>query len=121
MSIWDKQYNELGFMSQRLYPNEELLRFLGGAFFGITKYKRRKIRILELGCGSGANLWMIAKEGFSAHGIDFSKAGIHLCSKMLKKWKVKAEVKFGDMRNIPFRDNYFDVVIDIVSMQHISF
>ncbi len=120
-NIWDKQYKELGFKAQRLYPNEELLRFFGATFFSIPEPERGKIKILEVGCGSGANLWMIAKEGFSAYGIDTSKEGLKLCSNMLTKWGVKATIKFGNMLEIPFNDNFFDAVIDVVSMQHICF
>lgn len=121
MNLWDKQYKKLGFNAQRLYPNEELLRFFGGMFFKIPKHKRKNIRILELGCGSGANLWMIAKEGFSTYGIDISQEGLNLCRKMLSKWNCKAKILFGDMLAIPYPENYFDVIVDIVSMQHITF
>ncbi|KQI09009.1 hypothetical protein K777_09955, partial [Campylobacter coli CVM 41970] len=31
---------------------------------------RSKINILELGFGTGANLWFCAKEGFSVSGIE---------------------------------------------------
>jgi ubiquinone/menaquinone biosynthesis C-methylase UbiE len=121
INIWDEQYKKLGFNAQRLYPNEELLRFLGVNFFHINKSQRRKIKILEIGCGSGANLWMIAKEEFDTYGFDISKKGINLCKKMLDKWKVKADIKVGNMLNLPYKDNYFDAVVDIVSMQHITF
>lgn len=120
--IWEKQYIEKGFKSQRLYPNEELLRFMGGNFFDIPHYKRKKIKILEIGCGSGANLWMIAKEGFQAFGIDSSKTGIKLCSKMLRRWQVSADIIIGNiLTTLPYEDNYFDAVVDVVTMQHIPF
>ena len=119
--IWEKQYIEKGFKSQRLYPNEELLRFMGSNFFGIPYRKRRRIRILEIGCGSGANLWMIAKEGFRAFGIDMSKEGLRLCSEMLKHWQVSANIVNGNILSLPYEDNYFDVVVDIVTMQHTTF
>jgi len=69
---YDDSYRSGGFSSQRRYPNEELLRFFGRHYFLLPPEQRRKIRILEVGCGSGANLWMIAREGFEAHGIDLS-------------------------------------------------
>jgi len=121
MNIYDEQYKKLGFNAQRLYPNEELLRFMGRRFFSIPKNKRRKIKILELGCGSGANLWMIAKEGFKCYGIDISKEGLKLCLRMLRKYRVKAQVLVGDMRKLPYINDFFDAVIDIVSLQHLLF
>lgn len=118
---YDKDYKTKGFTAQRLYPNEELLRFMGRNFFGLDLKKRNKIKILETGCGSCSNLWMIAKEGFKAYGIDFSPAAIDLGKQMLKKWGVKAEIKWGDMRCIEYPDGYFDVVIDIFSSNCLTF
>ena len=72
--FYDKIYLSEGFKAQRLYPNEELLRFLGVNFFSKSEKKdRKKIKVLEIGCGCCANLWMISKEGFDAYGIDISK------------------------------------------------
>jgi len=64
---------------------------------------------------------MIAKEGFSAFGIDGSKEGTRLCLKMLKHWNVSANIVIGDMRFLPYEENYFDAVVDIVSLQHLTF
>ena len=121
MNLWDRQYKEFGFSAQRLYPNDELLRFLGSNFFSTDKSKRKRIKILEVGCGSGANLWMVAKEGFAAYGIDTSNEGLKLCRQMLKKWNVRADIRKGNMLALPFRDNYFDSIFDVASMQHLSF
>ncbi len=119
--IWENQYVKFGFKAQRLYPNEELLRFLGRYYFHLSRADRKKIRILEVGAGSGANLWMMAKEGFNVFGMDISKEGLKLCAKMLKYWSVIADLKVGDMTVLPYKDNYFDAVIDVVSMQHLTF
>ena len=60
----DREYSAHGFASQRLYPNEELCRFLGRHFFSrTTREERRAIKVLELGCGSCSNLWMVARGG----------------------------------------------------------
>lgn len=45
MNLWNKKYKELGFNSQRLYSNEELLRFFGKIFFKIPKSERKDIKI----------------------------------------------------------------------------
>lgn len=94
---------------------------MGRNFFPLSKKVRKKVRILELGCGSGANLWMIAKEGFDSYGIDFSKTALQLCRKILKKHSTDATLKLSSMNKIPFQANFFDAVVDIVSMQHIPF
>lgn len=119
-TVWNEQYKKTGVFAQRLYPNEALLCFLGGSehLFGKDKHPK----ILELGCGSGANLWMMAKEGFEVSGIDISPEGIEIAKNHLYgKWGVHAkELKVGSFTNIPFEDGLFDYVVDIVSMQHID-
>jgi SAM-dependent methyltransferase len=111
----ERSYAREGFAAQRLYPNEELLRFMGRNFFGIPCEKRREISILEAGCGSGANLWMIAREGFDAHGIDYSPAAITLCREMLHHWQTTATLEVADMTAMPHAASRFDAVLDVFS------
>lgn len=112
----EKSYKAGGFAAQRLYPNEELLRFLGREWFCRTAHRERKrLKVLELGCGSCANLWMIAKEGFSAYGIDIAPSALRLGRKMLKKWGVDAELTLGSITALPYADGAFDTVVDVFS------
>jgi ubiquinone/menaquinone biosynthesis C-methylase UbiE len=117
---FEKQYREKGFASQRRYPNEALVRFMSANYLNLSAKKRKKVKILELGCGSGANLWMLAKEDFNVYGIDIAPTGVKLCRQMLKDWKVSAKVKLGNMRKLDFPDNFFDAIVDIVSVQHVD-
>jgi cyclopropane fatty-acyl-phospholipid synthase-like methyltransferase len=121
MHIFEEQYQELGFKSQRTYPNESLVAFIKSKFFNIKLEDRKKIKVLELGCGSGANLWMIAEEGFDTYGIDSSPTGLEYCKKMLDKWTVSAILKLEDFTSLSFDNEYFDVIIDVVSTQHLSY
>ncbi len=120
-NVFEIQYLKSGFNSQRMYPNESLISFLGTNYFHLSKEDRGEIKILELGCGSGANLWMIAYEGFNTYGIDFSQAGIQYCKEMLERRNVTAFLKKEDMTNLSFDDLTFDVIIDVVSMQHLTY
>lgn len=113
---YDESYRSGQFKSQRLYPNEELLRFLGRTYFSVTiREQRHAIKILELGCGSCANLWMIAKEGFDAYGIDLSPEAITLGHQMLAHWHTTADLQVADMTKLPYPDQSFDTVVDIFS------
>lgn len=114
---YEKSYKDAGFKAQRRYPNEELLRFLGVNFFNKTNIEDRKeIKVLEVGCGSCANLWMIAKEGFKTYGLDLSNESLKLGRKMLDSWQVEAELKQGSFLELPYKSDSFDVVIDVLSM-----
>ena len=112
---YNQSYHNDGFLSQRKYPNEELSRFMGRNFFSVPTAKRTNIKILEIGCGSGANLWMIAKEGFQAYGIDLSQEGINLAEKMLHSYNVSGRLSAQDMCDLNFDDNYFDAIVDVFS------
>lgn len=119
-NTFNRLYLERGIHSQRRYPNENLIGFLAENFFHLSQSERRQCRILELGCGSGANIWMLAKEGFDSWGIDLSPAGIELCKQVVTSWGVSARLEVGNMTELPYSDNDFDAIIDVVSMQHLT-
>jgi SAM-dependent methyltransferase len=113
---FEHSYQQDGFSAQRRYPNEEFLRFMGRKFFKIPNESRMNICILEIGCGSCANLWVVSKEGFSASGLDLSEEAIRLGDQMVKNWGgVGAELKVGSMTKIPWEDSWFDAVVDVFS------
>jgi SAM-dependent methyltransferase len=112
---YDKSYVHSGFSAQRRYPNEELLRFFGRHYFSMPAEQRSATRILEMGCGSGANLWVIAREGFDAHGIDLSPEAIGLCTQMLESWGATATLNAASMTACPYPEGCFDAVVDVFS------
>ena len=56
------------------YPPIELVKFIAKNFY--SKEDKKDIRILELGSGTGANLWFCAREGFRVYGIDGSQVHV---------------------------------------------
>ncbi len=113
-------YKRHGENYQRKYPNEELCRFIGRRFGNLKRSKKQKIRILEVGCGPGGNLWMLAFEGFKTYGLDISLTSIQLAKKNLKSKKLKANLQVSDMINLNYRNDYFDVIIDVFSSCHLN-
>lgn len=64
---------------------------------------------------------MLAKEGFDVYGLDSSSKGTQLAKQHLNdKWGVDVNLTVGDFTNLPYEDNFFDAVIDVVSLQHIN-
>ncbi len=94
------------------YPGEDLIRFVARNFYRMPD--RRAIKVLEVGCGPGANLWYIAREGFTVYGVDGSATAVDLARKRLDSecpgWK--GEVKVGDIVRLDYEDGFFDAVID---------
>ncbi len=111
---WFKNtYSSQGLTSQRRYPNEELVRFL--ARLKPAAEKQSRLRVLEVGCGSCANLWAIAREGFDAHGLDVSLEGLVLGQHVLTDWGVCAAIVAGTMTELPYQEKKFDAVVDVLA------
>jgi len=115
---FEKQYKKSGFASQRRYPNEQVIQFLAAHYFSLSRPKRKKIKVLELGCGSGANLWVIAKEGFDAYGMDNAPSSLPLCKKMLESYGAAAKLSVGTFRALEYKNDFFDAVVDILTIEH---
>jgi len=108
-NVWEMIHKEKDWGK---YPSENIIRFIAQNYYSVLK--RDKVRILEIGCGIGSNLWFCAKEGFEVHGIDISKTAIKKCygrfDEEISDWK--GEMSVGDLSSINYEDNFFDAIID---------
>jgi SAM-dependent methyltransferase len=64
-------------------------------------------RVLEIGCGTGCDLLQFAKHGAAAIGIDITQEHLRLARQRVED---RAEVKYGDAREIPVADSSIDYV-----------
>lgn len=114
--VWERLFTS---RSWGRYPPEELVRFTMRNFGGVEN--RGAVRILEVGSGTGANLWFLAREGFSVAGIDGSPTGVELARTRLAEEGLPldgatAEIEVGDFSNLPWPEAHFDAVIDVESI-----
>lgn len=86
----------------------------------IKKFKLYRMkRVLDLGCGSGRHSIALAKEGFSVTGIDFSEDALTLAKRWAHAEELDITFKKTDFKKkLPFRENSFDSVIAIDSLQY---
>lgn len=70
------------------------------------------LRILDVGCGTGANLAAFRRYG-SAIGIDFSQEALALCGRR----EVDA-VCMAQVEKLPFPDHIFDVITALDLLEH---
>jgi ubiquinone/menaquinone biosynthesis C-methylase UbiE len=73
---------------------------------------RQSIRILDLGCGGGNNLYFLQEQGFDFRAIDGAPESIRLSKKYLGLDDNDTRVIEGDFCKLPYEDNMFDAVID---------
>jgi SAM-dependent methyltransferase len=98
------------------YPPEELIRFIARTY--PDPAARARMRALEVGCGPGANLWYLAREGFALAAIDGSASAIAAAMERLRTERVFDErrppdLRVGNFASLPWPDASFDVAIDI--------
>jgi len=108
---WDKIFKKYGKVF--IKPEENIPRV-------VRILKKEKIkRVLDLGCGSGRHLVYLAKQGFDVYGIDISETGIEIAKDWLKKEKLKADLKIGDIyKKLPYKDNFFEAIICTNVLHH---
>lgn len=59
--------------------------------------------ILEGGCGRGQNVAALVNQGYKCIGIDWAEKTVS----MLNKYAPELDIRQGDVRKLPFPDNYF--------------
>lgn len=91
------------------YPSESLVRWVMPL---IKNQNRTDLRVLEVGCGIGANLWFLAQEGLQVYGVDGSRVAIEQANRLMESKGVRCELIHQNIDDLPFSDDYFDFVID---------
>jgi SAM-dependent methyltransferase len=112
---WDPVWEQI-FASREWgkYPPEHVVRFVARNFYRVPD--RKQVRLFELGCGPGANVWFMAREGFTVSGIDGSSTAIQQASERLSREGLTADLRVGDYSTIPWPDSSFDGVVENVSL-----
>ncbi len=107
--VWEKVFSSQAWGK---YPGEDLIRFVASNFYKAPQ--RNEIKILEVGCGPGAGLWYMAREGFKVYGVEGSPSAVQLANDRLSlevpNWE--GEVIHGDISHLNYSDGFFDAVVD---------
>jgi len=82
-------------------------RYNRKVFYDHLDFIKPEMKLLDLGCGDGTDLVYYKKLGTDIYGVDASQELLIIAKKKLPD----ANLKIGLFENIPFEDNYFDVVL----------
>ena len=74
----------------------------------------RRPRILDVGCGTGANLLMLSEYG-DAEGVDVSEDALAFCRE-----RGLEKVKLGAAEELPYEDGTFDLVTALDVVEHLD-
>lgn len=100
-SFWNKYASIYDKIIGSKINNEELFNF-------ILKYTNSDDKLIEAACGTGAFTYLLSDHLKEINAFDYSK-------EMVKKAKIKTKslnnvnIFVGDLNNIDYEDNYFDV------------
>ena len=80
------------------------------------------VRLLEIGCGSGAALLELAHRLRPAYvaGVDIDASLIEGARRRFADANVRVDLRHVDIRTLPFDEESFDVVIDFGTCYHIG-
>ncbi len=111
MTEWNKILREEWYSQEE--PDEIVINFAK-----LLKKKKRKMRVLDLGCGAGRHQVFVAKQGFEAHGTDISETGLKLTKQRLEKQNLEVYLVKCDMKALAYVDSCFDAVINLHAIYH---
>jgi SAM-dependent methyltransferase len=82
----------------------------------------RNVRILEVGCGRGIALPVLDRLCAPRRlaGLDIDEELLLEAAANLREHGTEAELLCGDVRQMPFADEAFDVIIDFGTLYHIA-
>jgi ubiquinone/menaquinone biosynthesis C-methylase UbiE len=98
--------------SAEYFETTELGRYAREPF--VSEYARfgewRGKRVLEVGCGIGADLARFAREGARVVGVDITAVGAVTSRGRLQFHNLPGETLVGNAESLPFASNVFDLV-----------
>jgi len=109
IKIWD----DYATRTDSSCPSEHLVRFINS-----NQLQKQKLRVLELGPGSGRNSVYLASLGFELTVIDISQEAIKKTMRALKNNGYTAAGIVGNILDCTL--DQFDVIIDISTLQHLK-
>ena len=101
-----------------LYPYDRVVAFVMKHF--AKRRKTETIKVLEIGCGAGNNLWFAAREGFDVTGLDASEDAIHFAQSRFIEDGLDGQFVVGSFSDLPFSDLEFDLVIDRAAVTNVN-
>jgi len=95
-------------------PFNSVIRQIGIKSFSV----KAGMKVLDVGCGTGTNLVLYHKAGCLVHGIDLSPSMLEVARNKLGK---QADLRVGDASEMPYQDNFFDLVTSMLTLHEMPY
>lgn len=115
-NYWERYYENLSVDSaevEKWQPCGALPKF-------VKTYLNPSDLILDIGCGSGRNACFLAENNLTVSGLDLSSRAVDFCQKRFSRQKLFGEFRQGSLQHIPFESNYFDAIICVGTIDHVT-
>ncbi|MFQ5866778.1 MAG: class I SAM-dependent methyltransferase [bacterium] len=127
IEFWDKTWREKDICILSDYLNEanlfsrnQIVWKLSLEYWnGVFKSAKGK-NVLECGSGSGMVSMYLAKKDYCTHLLDISEPGVMLAKKNYEINSIKGHFIRGNVINLPFRDNVFDIVMSFGLLEYLT-
>ncbi len=107
--LWDDLWNneDLGKAAKAVSDRSFLRRFT-------VKYLKKGSKVLEGGCGKGQYVSALKRWGFDSYGVDYAESTVEKIRNVFPD----LQVCVGDVRRLPFADNFFDGYWSLGVIEH---
>jgi len=107
---------------QHVYPVEFVVRAFLGTYPRLANraggYDGR--RVLDLGCGDGRNMGLLADRGMIGYGVEISAEICERTAERMRRLGVTVDMRTGRNSALPFADAFFDHVVACHSCYYVE-
>jgi len=110
--VWESNLEKIDELIEECDPRVvEALEFANSGF-----------RIIDAGCGLGQVVFNILRRGYDAYGIDYDVNTIKSAKRVASMKNIDGKERFinGDIVNLPFADNSFDMYLSYGVIEHFT-
>ena len=119
----DRLYRENLGSRRKIMPFYEVSRKARERFFHLLlNYMSPGMKVLELGCGTGSIIFLLAEWGAEVIGIDISEEAIRQAKGEAKRRGIENKILLLEMdaEKLDLPDNFFDIICGIGILHHLN-